>query len=207
MTGTFLTNQLPSLAILTGSERAPFDTNAAGGAFPQQVEITLAKLALLLICLQNGLSKTMVAGTRYYSQFNIGDTLANAPSLVAVSQANGYLITGVNVAVGATGGTDLWNAELHDSAGVTLATSLLTGTTAGTANTIQQLAFTAPVTVNSGTFFIVLQSNGTTATFKSINSPIWPFITGSATGTLGTAANFTPATTYTANLGPQVSLY
>lgn len=204
---SFLTNQLPSVATFTGAEEAAFDTYLGSGAQPQSVKLALYKLALLMTCLGNGLSKTMVAGTRYYVGFFIGDTLASAPSTTQVSQENGLVITGVNVAVGATGGTDLWVVELHDSTGALVATSALAGTTAGTANTIQQIPFTAAATINSGLYYIVLQSNGSTATFKSINSPIWPTYTGSATGTLGTSAAITPPTTYTANLGAQVSLY
>lgn len=202
----FYTNGVPSLATFTGSERAAFDTNYASGAQPQQVEMNLAKLAIVLGQLQNSLSKTMVAGSIYYSQYNIGATLTNPPTSAGTqSLENGVLLTGVNVSVGGTGGTDNWQVALYNSAGVLVASSV--ATLAGTANTVQQIPFSATVTVNSGVYYLALQSNGTTATFKSINSPIWPLDTGSQTGVAGTLAAITPDAVYTANVGPQVSLY
>lgn len=202
----FLTDAVPALATFTGAEELYLDTNLASGGQPQESKVAIYKLALLMTTMLNTLDKTMVAGTRYYVGYYVGSTTVPTPRGSTLSNQS-FVITGVNVAVGSTGGTDLWNAELHDSTGATLATSLLTGTTAGTANTIQQLAFTAAVTIPSGLYYIVLQSNGTTAKFKTVNSPIWPTFTGSAIGTLGTAAAITPPTTFTANLGPMASLY
>lgn len=200
------TNGVPALATYLGSEKFALDTNYVNGTQPQQVELTLAKLALIISQLSNGLSKTMVAGSIYYSQFNVGATLANPPSSAGTqSLENNLLITGVNVSVGGTGGTDSWYVALYNSAGVLLASSA--AFTTQTANTILQIPFSATVLINSGVFYIGLQSNATTATFKSINSPIWPFVTGSQTGVAGTLAAITPPTTYTANLGPQATLY
>ena len=187
------TNGVPLLGSATGAETTSFDTNNANGVNPQTAAFSLQQLANAINLYTTKLDKTMVAGTRYYTSYTIG-----------VPQ----VFTGGMVEVGTTGGTDLWNIELHSPAGVTLATTLLTGTTAGTANTWQQIAFTATYTLTvPGTYWVVLQSNGTTAKFASLNSPISTLLTGSATGTLGTAASITPPTTYTANLGPKIVLY
>ena len=187
------TNGVPLLGSATGAETSSFDTNSANGVNPQTAAFSLQQLANAVSLYSTKLDKTMVAGTRYYTSYTIG-----------VPQ----VFTGGIVEVGTTGGTDLWNIELHSPAGVTLATTLLTGTTAGTANTWQQIAFTATYTLTvPGTYWVVLQSNGTTAKFASLNSPISTLLTGSATGTLGTAASITPPTTYTANLGPKIILY
>lgn len=206
---SFLTNTLPSLATFTGGEEIPADTDLASGQNPSQVKLALYKLALLMTTMMNSLNKTMVAGSIYYAAYGIGAVTSFDPNaaLPATTQSTeSVLITGVNVAVGSTGGTDNWYVALYNSAGVLLASSA--ATLAGTASTVQQIPFTAPVTVPSGTYYIALQSNGTTATFKSINSPIWPGVTGSQTGMAGTLAVLTPIpTTYTANLGPQASLY
>lgn len=187
------TNGVPNLASATGAETASFDTNLVSGSNYQTASINLQQLALDISLYSTKLDKTMVAGTRYFTSVNIG-----------VPQ----VFTGGIVEVGGTGGTDLWNIELHSPTGATLATTLLTGTTAGTANTWQQIAFTTTYTLTTpGIYYVVLQSNGTTAKFASLNSPISSLLTGSATGTLGTAASITVPTTYTANLGPKIVLY
>lgn len=180
-------NGLPQISKWAGSELHNMDTLIASGSAPQEAMSSTVELATAIAFYNNNTSKTMVAGTRYFRNIVLGTATS---------------ITGISVLVGSTGGTDLWNVELHDSTGATLATSLLTGTTAGTAGTFQQIAFTAALTVAAGTYFIVVQSNGTTAKFGAFNSPTSPLLTGSATGTLGTAASITPPTTYTAGLGP-----
>lgn len=193
MSGLY-TDGLPQLNNTTGLETAPFDTNASGGANPQSGALQLQQLALLVSFYGNGLSKTMVAGTRYYSSINIGFP---------------QVITGVSVKIGTTGGTDNWIVELHGPTGTLLATSATAGTLAGTAATWQQIPFTTPYTLNQpGQYFLVLQSVGTTATFESLNAPTSSaVVTGSATGSFGTGASIVPPTTYTANLGPKALVY
>ncbi len=210
----FINNGLPALGILTGSEEFNVDTQAAAGAIPQSEKIAMYKLSLLMTTMLNALDKTMVSGTFYYTQFNIGFTYTPTPRGSAISE-NSFSATGVNVPVGGTGGTDTWHVWVWNSAGVVVARSATAGVTAGTASTIQQIPLyqpdgstVGPVTLGSGVFYLGLQSNGNTATFKSINSPVWPLVTGSQTGTAGTSAAIaTIATTYTANLGPRLSLY
>lgn len=211
--GGFLNEGLPGLALFSGLERFNADSQQANGANPQSEEVALYKLALVMTTMLNNLNKTMVAGTIYYSQFNVGYTYTPTPRGNPIPE-NSYAITGINVPVGTTGGTDTWHVGVWNSAGVLVARSILAGVTAGTASTIQQIplyqpdgATIGPVTLTSGTYYIGLQSNGTTATFKSINSPIWPYVTGSKTGVAGTLPAIVPATTYTANTGPQVSFY
>lgn len=187
-----INNGLPQLSIFTGSELANLDTQLTQGISPQSAMTSLIALSVAVRALSQPASKTMVAGTRYYVNAPIG-----SPTL----------ITGVSVLVGGTGGTDLWIVELHDSTGAIVATSALAGTTAGTANTFQRIAFTAPYQAAAGTYYVVLQSNGTTATFGAYSSAGLPLVTGSAAGTFGTSAAITPPTTYTANLGPIAMLY
>lgn len=183
---------LPNLGLILGSEQTNIDTLLANGSSPQEAAVSFISLAIAMKWLNTAQDKTMVAGTRYYTSIVIGAAIT---------------VTGIQALVGSTGGTDLWDFEIHDSAGVTLATTLLTGTTAGTANLFQRIALTAPITLQPGTYYIVVQSNGTTAKLGTFGSAGVPLITGSATGTLGTPANFTPTTTYTANLGPIASFY
>lgn len=212
----FLNEGLPALATFSGLEKLNADTQQAAGAIPQSEELSLSKLALILRSLTNSLSKTMVAGSIYYTQFSIGFTYTPTPRGTAIPE-NSYSVSGINIPVGAQGGTDTWHVGLYNSAGVLVARSILAGVTAGTALTIQQFplydvsgvvaATTTPIIITSGVYYIALQSSGTTANFLTINSPIWPGVTGSQTGVAATLAAITPPTTYTANLGPQASLY
>lgn len=192
MSGLY-TDGVPQLTTTTGLETFPADTNAANGANPQSGAIQIQQLANLLSFYGNGLSKTMVAGSIYYSAINIGFPAT---------------LTGISVRVGATGGTDTWIVGLYSPAGALLASSTLSGTTAGTAVTWQQLAFTATYNLTvPGTYFLALQSSGTTATFDALNAPTSPTFTGSKTGAAGTLTSITPPTTYTANLGPRALVY
>lgn len=183
----WLTNGVPNVVTTTGTEQASFDTGLSEGQNPQTASVTLQQLATFAAYYNSHSSKTMVAGSRYYSSFNIG-----SPTL----------LTGIGVLVGGTGGTDKWIAELHDSAGNLVATSDTSGTTAGTANLWQDLAFTAQYQAAAGTYFLTIQSNGTTATLATYAAPTSPLLTGSAAGTFGTGAAITPPATYTAAVGP-----
>ncbi len=187
----WITNGVPQNTIWTGSELFDLDTQNANGSNPQTASSNLVQLAAALSYFSQVKDKTMVAGTRYYSSIVIG-----APAL----------LTGIQAMVGTTGGSDTWVFELHSPTGVLLAASA--ATTAGTASTWQRLAFTATYNLTiPGTYFLVVQSNGTTAKLATLNSDVNPTLTGSATGTQGTPASITPPTTYTANLGPMATVY
>ena len=190
----WLTDGVSQPAVFTGLETFNADTNNVGGANPQMVAYTITQLATALKYFGAQLDKTTVAGTRYYTSVIVG---------------NPAVLTGVNVLVGGTGGTDEWLVELHGPTGNLLATSNTAGVTAGTANTWQQIPFTATYNLTvPGTYFVALQSNGTTAKPATYDAPTNPgLLTGSATGTFGTGASITPPTTYTANVGPIVALY
>jgi hypothetical protein len=190
------TNGLPVLANITGSERVAVDTYLAGGVTPQSSGVSLLQLAMALNQLANNTSLTPVAGTRYYASVQVG-----------VTGGNNTTFTGISALIGAVGGTDKFIYELHDSTGALVATTALAGVTVGTAGSWQQIPFTAPVNVAPGTYFIVVQLNGTTARLAALNGPSLPVLTGSATGTFGTSAAITPPTTYTAGVGPVAALY
>lgn len=184
---------MPQLGIYTGAEKLAVDTNlGAGAANPQAATITLAQLSALISYLGNNLSKTPVAGTRYYTSVQV-DTAT--------------LITGIAALIGATGGTDSFIFELHDSTGALVATTATAGVTVSTAATWQRIPFTAQYLAQPGTYYIVVQLNGTTARFAAYNSPTSPMLTGSAAGTFGTGAAITPPTSYTAGVGPVATLY
>lgn len=190
----WLTDGVPQVVIASGAELSSVDTQQSNGSNPQTGSFSLQQLAQLVAYYNTPLDKTMVAGSRYISTVNIGFPAT---------------LTGVSVRVGGTGGTDKWIVELHGPTGLLLATSDTSGTTAGTASTWQQIAFTATYSLTiPGTYSIALQSNGTTAKFASLNVPATSGVfTGSATGSFGTGASVTTPTSYTANLGPQAVLY
>ena len=208
----WLTNGYQNLATFSGSEKFPLDTSAPNGQLPLSAKVSLQSLAAAITLLSNNTSKTTVAGTRYYGSFDVNAPNPAAADGGAQQVAPVALITGIEVLVGSTGGTDLWIVELHDSTGALVATSATAGTTAGTAGTWQQIPFTSTVQLVPGTYFLTVQSNGTTAKVAVYNYPVQPagtmfLISGSATGTFGTGAAFTPATTYTAGLAPVALLY
>lgn len=189
----WLTDGVPQLTQTTGSETFNCDTNGANGTSPQMGAVSLQQLANLLSFYENGLSKTMVAGSIYYSSINIGFPAT---------------LTGLGVRLGTTGGTDNWAVALYGPTGTLLANSNLSGTLAGTASTWQQIPFTATYNLLvPGNYFVALQSNGTTATFDAMNAVTSPIFTGSKTGAFGTFTSITPPTTYTANLGPRMLAY
>lgn len=190
----WLTNSVPNFAgPFTGLEQFSVDTGLASGQNPQTASLSIQELCAAISFYSAITDKTMVAGTRYFSSVNIGQPAT---------------FTGMRAFVGTTGGTDLWDFELHSPTGALLATSLATGTTAGTASTWQTLAFVTPYTVTvPGLYWLAVQSNGTTAKLATLNSVTNSTFTGSGTGTLGTAASITPTTSYTANLGPLALLY
>ena len=96
-------------------------------------------------------------------------------------------LTGIGYLLGATGGTDKVIAVLYDYRGNVLANSAIAGTTAGTANTYQELAFTAPYEVfASGRYFVGIAANGTTATLQKSDGTVGQ--AGDVTIIAGTAA-------------------
>jgi hypothetical protein len=200
----FIDNGLPNIATFTGAERSNLDTQIPQGGAPQSAYISLQRLAATLLFLGANADVVGIANQRFTTGIAIGVTGAEALGAPSPSQ----LITGIEVFVGTTGGTDLWIVELHDSTGKLVANSALAGTTAGTANTWQQIPFVTPYLAAPGQYFMTLIMNGTTAKFRAYISPGLTLLTQSASGgTFGTNASITPPTTYTASVGPVMLLY
>lgn len=119
-------------------------------------------------------------------------------------------ITGIQLLVGATGGTDKWLVTLNDENGVLLANSALAGVTATTNGTVQQIPFTS-LYIAAGPRYLLFSvvSNGTTATLRTI--PAACSLSGVQCGTVaqtfGAPANFTAPTGFTANTCPVGGIY
>lgn len=139
-------------------------------------------------------SVTGVAGKIWYSQFVIDDAT---------------IATGACVLNGATVGTDKSIVALYDKTGALLANSSTAGTTTATASAYQCIAFANPIGLTAGHYFLALQTNGTTDNFKAYGTAAMPssYPTGSQTGTFGTLASITVTTTFTASVGPYMTLY
>lgn len=119
--------------------------------------------------------------------------------------------TGIVLLLGSVTGTDKIIVALYDFDGNLIANSATAGTTTGTASLLQSLPFVTPVQLRGQTsYFIAVQSNGTTDTFQKYITGQVPtnYQAGSITGTFGTI----PATlalpgTFTTAKGPIGGIY
>lgn len=167
-----------------------FPQQITSGAYPYSAFTTLSPPNAIATA-----SVTQVAGTKWFSQISIPyDTL----------------LTGACLLNGATVGTDKVIYFLADSAGTVLATTATAGTTTATASKYQCIAFTGTIRVaGPGTYFIGVQTNGTTDNFQTYaaNSAPTNYGANSATGTFGTITTITPTVTFTASKGPLMMTY
>lgn len=149
-----------------------------------------------LASLTGGTDTAGVAGTRFTASLFI-------PHIVT--------LTGIGFLIGSVGGTDKAIVELHDADGTLLANSALAGVTVGTAATMQEIPFTAPVeVVGPGWYFVSVTYNGITAklrTMAAATAMASVAITKSATGTFGTVGALTVPTTFTADVAPIAYTY
>lgn len=122
--------------------------------------------------------------------------------------------TGVKVLNGATCGTDKYIAWLFDSTGRALASSTLSGTTCSGTDAFQSLAFTAPILVDAGQYFVGIRVNGTTDRTRFIASNTFVDAVCSTTahssllvGSFGSSIyGITVPTTFTAGQCPIVQI-
>lgn len=117
--------------------------------------------------------------------------------------------TGIGVLNGTTAATDLMLVALYGTSGALLANSAVAGALAATASAMQNRAFTAPITLAPGRYFLGVQSNGTTATLRHLVSTFGANVmTGAVAGTFGTVpATVTPPATHTNIQGVIAQLY
>lgn len=107
-------------------------------------------------------------------------------------------LTGVQYLIGSVGGTDKVISVLYDDKGNVLTTSALAGTTVGTANTVQLLAFTTPYSVvGPGKYHIGVQQNGATGKIRTMTAGLFAKANIATGGTFGTVIAITPPTTGT----------
>ncbi len=124
-------------------------------------------------------------------------------------------VTGVKVLNGATCGTDKYVAWLFDSTGRALASSALAGTTCSGTDAFQTLAFTAPIVINPGQYFVGIRINGTTDRTRFIGASTFVDAVCSATahssllvGSFSSSIYAIPVpSTFTAGQCPIVQVY
>lgn len=121
--------------------------------------------------------------------------------------------TGAGWLNGTTVGTNNGMVALWGSNGTLIANSAVAGAVTAGASTFQNAAFLFPQTLAPGRYFVGVQLNGTTDTVRHILAPAcWNatngIVTGSQTGTFGTAASITTvSSTFTSAQGPIMQLY
>ena len=116
-------------------------------------------------------------------------------------------VTGVSIFNGSAVGTDKLVGIIWDVNGTALGNTATAGTTASGTDTYQSIALTAQLALKGpATYFVGIQVNGTTYRFNSW--PIGAFVAGKKTSTtFGTVPSITPGSSFTANLGPMITLY
>lgn len=117
--------------------------------------------------------------------------------------------TGIGVLNGTTVGTDNMLVALYGTSGALLANSAVAGTVSAGGSVMQNRAFTAPITLAPGRYFLGCQSNGTTATLRHLLAANGSNVcTAAVAGTFGTVpATVTPPATFTTAVGVIAQLY
>lgn len=152
---------------------------------------------------QGGLTSTITAsvyaGPLIYPVINLGsaalttyETNGTAPVAGTMYLTEIYVPyaqtwTGIGKLNGTTATTDNHLVALYGANGALLASSAVAGVLAATASVMQNISFTAPITLIPGKYFLGFQSNGTTATVRhlvAVNGA--NIMTGSQAGVFGT---------------------
>jgi len=136
-------------------------------------------------------------------------TVAGSINLVEIYIPYAQTWTGVAVLNGTVVGTDNLITMVYGNDGTLLANSALAGTLSAGASVFQNIAFTAPVTLLPGRYFIGVQGNGTTATLRHILAANGVNVCASVTaGVFGTLpATITVPNTFTTAVGVISQLY
>jgi hypothetical protein len=113
-------------------------------------------------------------------------------------------VTNINCLNAGTVGTNSVIYALYNSAGTKIGQTLNSGTATAGANAFQTIALTTPLAIQGPSqYWIGVQANGATDNIRTIAASTFVnAITSSTTGVFGTLPALTPATTFTANVGP-----
>ncbi len=198
--------QYPAVTLpLTGDETIPADTNLGQGLNPATEVISVAQL------------RGAYDGTNSVRTFNTCGEVTTAaadftnatPSVTEIYFAEIYIptagtVTGIAFFNGSDA-TDSIKGAIADSAGVIL------GVTADTqqvgTDSYQRIPLTTAITVLPGTYYIESKFDGVVSRYNAL--AVGNCVAGKQTGATYAAAfaDFTPGTTFTADVGPAASLY
>lgn len=117
--------------------------------------------------------------------------------------------TGIGVLNGTTVGTNNALVALYGTSGALLANSAVAGAVTAGASVMQNRAFTSPIELAPGRYFLGVQMNGATDTIRHLLAANGSNVcTGTLAGTFGTVpATITPPATFTTAVGPIAQLY
>lgn len=120
-------------------------------------------------------------------------------------------VTGIGYLVGSVGGTDKVIVRIYSSAGTLLASSTTasSGTTAGTAAQVQEIALTSTyAAVGPNRYFIAVSANGNTAKLRTVAAHTGAkTLSGSVALTHAATTAITPPTAFAADKAPFAYLY
>lgn len=186
------------------SKSVTYNHISSGGGGGQPASTTTVWFSQVLVNNVSG-SVEIVAGTKYWIELMIP-----------------FDITATGIAWEPTGYGNTENdpaeiiVELHDTNGVLVANSSLSGTTVPyntNPSSFYKVPFTSPYAASAGRYFVVLQFNVNYSPdtldlkFAADGLQAAPYIAGSATGSFGSGGNITPGTSYTIQVGALCSTY
>lgn len=130
--------------------------------------------------------------------------------VVDIQVTEKFTATGIGILNGATVGTNKHCLALYDASGGLVANTATAGALTAGANSFQEVAFTAAVTLQPGIYYIFEQMNGTMDTIRTIATATFinkraGTVTSTVFGTIPLAIS--PPTTFTADKGPVAYLY
>lgn len=164
---------------------------------------------------------TYQQGPLYWPCINLGSAALTGYETNGVAQTAGtinfteiyvpYAQTwlGGGILNGTTVGTHNVLTALYGSNGVLLANSAVAGVVSASASVMQNVAFTSPIPLPAGRYFLGFQYSGTTPTPRHLLAANGSnIITGTVAGTFGTIpSTITVPTTFTTAVGPICQLY
>jgi hypothetical protein len=192
---------LPLINTVTGEWH-----NCNNGTWLEQTNIAdVPNTPLVAVC-------SVPIGSVAYGSVGTNTTdIANKRMTTSIFVPYTYFATGISILQGGTATTDNITGQLADGGGKVFAPGAAAGVLLATADTFKNLPFaTAQIVTGPAVYMASIVGNGTaagayrtvaTATHKNIVSQ------GTTSITFGTFPDFTPPTTFTADLAPHVCIY
>lgn len=173
---------------------------------------------------QSGLTSTVASyqGPLFWPCINLGSAALTGYETNGVAQVAGTMNlteiyvpytqtwTGAGILNGTTVGTHNVLTALYGSNGVLLANSAVAGVLSASASVFQNIAYTSPITLLPGRYFLGFQYSGTTPTPRHLLAANGSNIcTGTQAGAFGTVPTTltTIPVTFTTAVGPICQLY